>query len=217
MALLAVFELLLGHEGGGDDFLVGTDVANRPLPEVEPLIGLFVNQVVLRADLSGEPSFRDLLRRVRETALDAFAHQELPLESVIREVAPERSSSHNPLFQVLFLLQNFPEEENFGDGNAPEPEEERIVARFDLKAELREVGGTVRGWFEGRTDLFKESSLERMTTRYRRFAALAVENPDQPISTLRRRLDEEEQRESQERSKDLKKKSLSKLRERVRN
>lgn len=216
MVLLALFDLLLGHEGCGEDFLVGTDVANRPLPELEPLVGLFVNQVVLRADLSGEPSFRDLVRRVRETSLEAFAHQELPLESVIRELAPERSPNHNPVFQVLFLLQNFPEEESFEGGGAPEPEDERIIARFDLKAELRETGGAVRGCFEGRTDLFKESSLERMTTRYQRLASLAVEDPDQSIVVLRRQLDDEERRESQKKWKDLKKTGLSKLRERLR-
>ncbi|MFL5383527.1 MAG: amino acid adenylation domain-containing protein, partial [Longimicrobiaceae bacterium] len=111
MLLLGAFQLLLGRYAGSDDVVVGSTVAGRTRREVEPLIGLFMNTLVLRTDLSGDPSFREVLRRVREVTLGAFEHQELPFERLVSELRPERSLSHAPVFQVLFELH---------DGGAPD-------------------------------------------------------------------------------------------------
>ena len=108
MVLLALFQALLLRYTGQSDFGVGTPVANRTRSEVEGLIGLFVNTLVLRADLSGEPGFAELVRRAREVTLAAFAHQELPFEKLVEELRPEREPGRNPLFQVLFTLQDQP-------------------------------------------------------------------------------------------------------------
>jgi hypothetical protein len=106
MVLLAAFQLLLSRWSGQDDVVVGTPIANRTRPEVEPLIGYFANTLALRTDLSGDASFAGLLARVRETTLGAYEHQDLPFEKLVEEIRPPRTLSHSPVFQVLFNLQN---------------------------------------------------------------------------------------------------------------
>ena len=108
MVLLAGFETLLGIYSGAEDLAVGTPIAGRNRAELEGLIGFFVNSLVLRGDLSGDPSFVDLLGRVREDTLSAYTHQDLPFEKLVEEVKPERSRAHSPIFQVMFALQNAP-------------------------------------------------------------------------------------------------------------
>src|SRR3712207_8196081 len=146
-----------------EDVVVGSPIAGRTRAEVEALIGFFVNTLVLRTDLSGDPSFRETLRRVREATLGAYAHQEVPFERLVAELQPERSLSHSPLFQVLFTLQNA---EGRGDalaglevsgvGAAME------IAKFDLSLELAATPQGLRGGLNYSTDLFERGTVERM-------------------------------------------------------
>ena len=110
MTLLAAFQALLHRYTGGEDIIVGVPIAGRNRLEVENLIGIFINTLALRTDLSGNPSFRQLLGRVRTTALEAYAHQELPFERLVEELQPVRDLSRTPVFQVLFQLRNLPDE-----------------------------------------------------------------------------------------------------------
>ena len=111
MTLLAAFQTLLHRYTGQDDIVVGSPIANRNRIEIEGLIGFFVNTLVLRTDHSGNPTFRELLHRVREMALEAYAHQDLPFEKLVEELRPDRDLSRSPLFQVMFVFQNAPARE----------------------------------------------------------------------------------------------------------
>src|SRR5205085_2695341 len=125
---------------GQDDIVVGTDVANRTRSEVEGLIGFFVNQLVLRTDLSGSPSFRALLRRVRTMTLDAYMHQDVPFEQLVADLHPDRHLNRTPLFQVKFILQNAPLQPIALPGATPRPlEVQHTVAQFDLVLSLQET------------------------------------------------------------------------------
>ncbi|MFJ2264643.1 amino acid adenylation domain-containing protein, partial [Streptomyces sp. NPDC087844] len=163
MTLLAAFSVLLGRYAGTDDVVVGTPVANRNRGETEDLIGFFVNTLVMRADLSGDPSFTELLGRVREMALGAYAHQDLPFEQLVDELGTERDRSRSPLFQVLF------DYDNGQSGGAPREadahahtEADELPVRFDLVVTLGEAGGELSGEFQFSTALFDISTIERM-------------------------------------------------------
>src|ERR1044072_9887281 len=106
MVMLAAFKVLVSRYSGQEDIAIETPIANRNRHEVEPLIGFFVNTLVIRTDLSSEPSFKELVRRVREVTLGAYAHQDLPFEKLVEELGVERDMSRNPLFQVMMVLQN---------------------------------------------------------------------------------------------------------------
>ena len=146
MTLLAAFQTLLSRYSGQDDISVGTPIAGRGRVEVEGLVGLFVNTLVMRTDLSGEPSFRDLLKRVREVALGAYAHQDVPFEMLVDELQPQRDMSRTPLFQVMFAMQRSPLAEHQLDGVRFSPVLiDNGTATFDLTLSLVEDGDDVSG------------------------------------------------------------------------
>ncbi|MBV9775101.1 MAG: amino acid adenylation domain-containing protein, partial [Gemmatimonadetes bacterium] len=186
MALLAAWQTLLGRYASQDDVVVGTPIANRTRAELEPLIGFFVNTLVLRGELSGDPSFRELLGRARETTLGAYQHQDLPFERLVEELAPERSLMHNPLFQVMFTLQNM----DRGALALGDVEMEALAggesgAKFDIGVTLSERDDLIAGNLTYRTDLFDASTMDRMAEHFRLLLEAAVVNPDRPISELR--------------------------------
>ena len=164
MTLLAGFQILLGRYSGSEDLAIGTDIANRNRAETEGLIGFFVNQLVLRTDLSGEPDFRQLLGRVREVCLGAYGHQDLPFEKLVEELRPERSLSYTPLFQVSFSMNAA----TGGEGAwlpemGLEPAEGRNeTTKYDLTLTLSEIGGVVKGGVQYNADLFEAVTIERM-------------------------------------------------------
>jgi hypothetical protein len=180
--LLAAFKVLLYRWSGQPDQVVGTLIANRNRVEIEGLIGFFVNTLVLRTDLSGNPGFRELLRRVRETTLEGFAHQDLPFEKLVEELHPERRLSHHPLFQVLFALQNIPT--NKPAGSLPEPDAPRTGSRnakFDLALFMTEAGSGLIGAFEYNTDLFDQTTIAAMAVHLVGLLAGVAVDPDAPI------------------------------------
>jgi len=187
MVVRAAADLLLSRWSGQEDLVVGSPIANRTRVELEGLIGFFVNTLALRTDLSGDPAFTELLGRVRETALGAYAHQDLPFERLVEEIAPERSLSHTPLLQAMFALQNV-----HGD-NVPAPSGLRVApyrgplrtARFDLELDLLEQGDELAGSLRFRTDLFDLSTMERFAAQYRTLLASLLESPQERCSRLR--------------------------------
>ncbi|HEY9873030.1 MAG TPA: amino acid adenylation domain-containing protein, partial [Candidatus Obscuribacterales bacterium] len=167
------------------DILVGTPIANRHRQEIEGLIGFFTNTLVMRTDLSGTPTFKDLLARVRQTALDAYKHQDLPFEKLVEVLQPNRDLSYNPIFQVLFGLRNI----KLPTLELPEvtltPQElDRKTSRFDLSLDLWEDADGISGVFEYSTDLFDASTIGRMVGHFQTLLEGIVANPDRPISTL---------------------------------
>ncbi|MER7583147.1 amino acid adenylation domain-containing protein [Kitasatospora sp. NPDC097691] len=184
MVLLAAFQALLARHTGRSDVAVGTPVAGRSLVEVEELLGFFTNTLVMRADLSGDPSFLDLLARVRESALDAFTHQEVPFERLVDELAPDRDLSRNPLFQVSFALQNAAARPFTLPGL-----EVRVVptpgagAAFDLTLHVLEhEDGTLSGSLQYATALFERESVQRLADHYGRLLAGLAADPKRPLS-----------------------------------
>jgi len=162
MTLLAAFKTLLYRYIGRTDVLVGSAIANRNRSEIEGLIGFFVNTLVLRTDLSGNPSFRALLSRVREVTLAAYAHQDLPFEKLVEELQPERSLSHNPLFQVMFQLRNAPMPDlELAELSLTTLQIDQGTTQFDLSLDMTEVAGTLQASVEYSTDLFPDRDLSK--------------------------------------------------------
>ncbi|ARN83875.1 hypothetical protein B1812_21565 (plasmid) [Methylocystis bryophila] len=185
MVLLAGFQLLLSRYSGQNDVSVGTPVANRRRVELEGLIGFFVNTLVLRTDLSGDPSFRTLLARVRETALGAQAHQDLPFERLVEEVQPVRDLSRDPLFQVMFVLQNAPMQELTLSGLRAEPvATESGASKFDLTLAVIDTGEGLNASFEYATALFDAGTIERLAGHYCTLLEGIVADPERRLSEL---------------------------------
>ncbi|HTE55678.1 MAG TPA: amino acid adenylation domain-containing protein [Kofleriaceae bacterium] len=185
MVLLAAYHALLHRVSGQDDFCIGTPVAGRTRVELEPLIGFFANTLVLRADLSGDPTFVELLARVRRGALDAYAHQDLPFERLVEELAPRRDLGRQPLFQAMFALQNAPSSavELPGVRLAPLPVE-TATAKFDLSLEVTGAAEGLRATFEYRTDLFDADRIERMAGHFVTLLEGIAAGPDTRVSAL---------------------------------
>ena len=168
MVLLAGFQILLHRYSGQKDFAIGTPIANRTRVELENLIGFFVNTLVLRADLSGNPTCRELLKRVSATALSAYEHQDLPFEKLVEELNPGRSLTRNPLFQVMFALQNMPAQALQLAGLTMTPMElDSGAAMFDLSLGAYEGPQGLRCDIQYSEDLFDEETIERMILHYR--------------------------------------------------
>jgi amino acid adenylation domain-containing protein/non-ribosomal peptide synthase protein (TIGR01720 family) len=188
MTLLAAWQVLLHRYSGQDDICVGTPIANRNRAEIESLIGFFINTLVLRADLSGTPTFRDLLSQVRETALGAFAHQDVPFELIVDAVQPERNLSHTPLFQVMFILQNMASGRAGAaplSSLAPRPlETDSGISNFDLTLAIEEGPHGLRGALEYSSDLFDRATIERMIRHLQTLLEGIVADPDQPVDRL---------------------------------
>jgi amino acid adenylation domain-containing protein len=185
MTLLAAFQVLLYRYTGQEDVAVGSPIANRRRPELEGLIGFFVNTLVLRADLSGNPSFSDFLLQVRDTCVGGDANQDLPFEKLVQELQPERDQSRNPLFQVMFVLQNATRPFTGIPGLRIEPVEVATTrSPFDLSLFLRQREGKYIGYIEYSTDLFDRDRIERMAGHYRTLLEAIVSDTDQPVATL---------------------------------
>ncbi len=185
MTLLGAFQVLLFRYTEQEDVVVGTYVAGRNRLDIEKLIGFFVNALVLRTDLSGDPSFKEILRRVREMALGAYAHQEMPFERLVQELQPERDLSRNPFFQVVFQLVNVPTR----GGQEPVPgvsvmQVERSASALDLTCTLWEDDNQLKGRFEFNTDLFDESTIVRMSSHFQNLLEDIVANAEKRISEL---------------------------------
>jgi amino acid adenylation domain-containing protein len=185
MTLLAAFKVLLSRYTGETDIVVGAPVAGRTHRDSEELIGFFANTLVLRTDASGDPTFRALLKRVKKIALEAYAHQELPFERLVEFLQPERALSYNPLFQILFALNNTRNPVLELPGLAPSHMElDRGTARFDLALDLCETPAGLVGVLEYNTDLFDATTITRMAGHFATLLESIGRDPNQRVSTL---------------------------------
>jgi len=185
MTLLAAFKTLLSRYTSQTDILVGSPIANRNRAEIENLIGFFVNTLVLRSNLSGNPNFRDLLKQVREVALGAYAHQDLPFEKLVEEIQPERNLSHNPLFQVMFVLQNAPMRQLELPGLRVNPlKNNGTTTKFDLTLVIEDVQQGLIANFEYNTDLFDERTISCLAANFEVLLKGILTNPDQHLWEL---------------------------------
>ena len=185
MLLLAALKVLLARYTGQADISVGTPIAGRNRVETEGLIGFFVNTLVLRTDLSSNPTVRELIRRVREVALGAYAHQELPFEKLVDELQVERSLSHTPFFQVVFVLQNTTQELLELPGlSLSAAGEASGVAKYDLTVNVSESGDVISGVWEYNTDLFDETTIQRMLSHFQNLLQAICADADTPVQEL---------------------------------
>ena len=185
MTVLAAFQTLLYRYTGQKKILVGSPIANRNRTEIEGLIGFFVNTLVIKTDISGELSFRELLGRVREVALEAYAHQDLPFEKLVEALQPERDLSRSPLIQVMFSLQNAPTKPLELTGLRVSPLAIGYdTAKFDLSLYLWEVEDEIQGSIEYSIDLFDDARIAYMIGHYQTLLESIIANPDQLISKL---------------------------------
>ena len=185
MTLFAAFQVLLHRYTGQEDISVGTPIANRNRPEIEKLIGFFANTLVLRTDLSGTPSFRELLQRVREVALGAYANQDLPFERIVEELQPRRDLSRTPLFQVLFVFQNIALEVfRLPELNISFVEPDTGTSKFDLTLSMMERGDSLAMRLEYNTDIFEPTTIKRMLQHMETLLKSIVTEPNRKVAEL---------------------------------
>ncbi len=185
MTLLAAWQLLLARHAGQEDVVVGSPIAGRTHLELEGLIGFFVNTLALRTDLSGDPTFAELLRRVRETTLGAYQHQDVPFERLVEELEVPRSLTHSPLFQAVLSLQNVERmEERLGEARVEPLERGTLAVRFDLTLALMEEGEEIHGALTYRAELWDGETTGRMLDHLRRLLEGIAADPDRRLSAL---------------------------------
>jgi amino acid adenylation domain-containing protein len=185
MVLTAAYNTLLHRYSGQEDILIGTPAAGRQRVELENLIGLFVNTLVIRTDLSGNPTFRTLLGRVRATAREAYSHQDIPFEKLVEELNPQRNLSITPLFQVLFQLQNTPMPSARISGLIIAPFQiDAGFSQVDLSLTMWQEEGIMKGTFEYSTDLFAAATIKRMTVHFQALLDGIIADENQPVSRL---------------------------------
>ncbi len=185
MTLLAAFQALLARTAGQTDLTVGTPISGRNRTEVENVVGFFLNTLVLRADLAGDPAFGEILDRTRAGALEAFGRQDLPFEKLVDEIGVRRSLGHSPLFQVLFVLLHGAPLPATAAGLAAEPfPVEAKTAKFDLTVSLRVDGEALGGVIEYNTDLFDRTTVLRFAERFRVLCAAVVADPERRLAAL---------------------------------
>jgi non-ribosomal peptide synthetase component F len=212
MTLLAAFDVLIHYYTQQTDIVLGTDLANRTTQQTEALIGFFVNLLALRIDLSGDPSFTELMSRVREVALGAYAHQDVPFDKLVEELQPERSSGHNPLVQVLFVQQNTPNASVSIPGLQVGWFPMNVPSKFDMAVFLEESDKGVKGNWVYSTDLFDETTIARMATLYEFVLEKATTNPALLLSQMHRILATEDQIHRASQHKQFQERSVQKLR-----
>jgi amino acid adenylation domain-containing protein len=183
MSLLAAFDVLLYRYGRQTDLPIGTPIANRNRLETEALIGFFINTLVLRIDLSGDPTFVEVLQRVREVSLEAYAHQDMPFEKLVEELQPDRSQAHSPLFQVMFVLHNIQMDALELPGlSLSFSQEESKTAKFDLLLTMWETDDGMGGFFKYNTDIFDDSSIAKMVKHFQTLIENLLADPHQHLS-----------------------------------
>ncbi|HSF41611.1 MAG TPA: amino acid adenylation domain-containing protein, partial [Thermoanaerobaculia bacterium] len=203
MVLLSAFCVLLHHSTGGDDLIVGTDVANRNRSETEGILGLFVNQLVLRNDLSGNPGFREILRRVRGTAFEAFAHQDAPFDKLVEVLNPARDMSRTPLFQVKLVLQNTPMEARSLRNLTVVPFDlHNQTAKFDLLLNLNEGPAGIAGTLEYDSDLYEPATIERVLESFGAVLTRAAAEPDARLGEIEEELRASDRQAAEQRARE---------------
>jgi hypothetical protein len=186
MTLLAAFQLLLSCLTNEEEIVVGSPVAGRSRPECERLIGYFVNTLVLRSNFSGDPTFRESVRRTREKALGAFTNQDVPFEKLVEELNPPRTAEYNPLFQVWFVLQPaFIERPDFNGLAVQFLESDSAVTRHDLQLSLWETATGLKGALTYSTALFDAETIACMAEQFKTLLAIVVDQPNIHLNVLR--------------------------------
>ena len=186
MTLQAAFAILMHYYSEQDDIVIGTDVANRNQGETEDLIGFFVNQLVLRTKFNSNPSFQELLERVREVTLDAYAHQDLPFDKLVEAINPERNLYSTPLFKVKLILQNTPKTALNVPGLIFQTVETQTnTATFDLLFDIRDTEHGLMGLLKYSTDLFAAKTIARMVKHFETILTQIVNKPSVKINELK--------------------------------
>jgi len=199
MVLLAAFNALLSRYSGQQHIVLGTDIANRTTAETEKMIGFFINLLPLHTDLTGDPSFKQLIARVREVALGAYAHQDLPFDKLVEDLRPERSLKHNPIVQALFVMQNIPSQQRQLAGVEMQYFPVPITrSKFDIAVFMRESKGAMfQDWLYS-SELFDRKTILRMAGNFETLLRDALSHPEKRVSDLEfQSLGEKQQLESE--------------------